>query len=274
MKTSHKFIFLGITIFLLTITTASVFINDQLIDLGGGDINDLATLNLFDAPLLIMDTVRNVPIAIFNANDTFIPVTAESFSVVSFPNTSIGFFGNVDNFDNVNDFSRFKETNLNNGSLAVAGFQGENDLGHTFGLGITSSSFSIAGMDLPNEAVTFSLAPGGTTFSNFLDQGFDWFVNKNDSVVSFDFTKVASLSKDGDLNISRNLTAINASLNFINVSNFVILGQNPVNTNASLTICDITVEGALAYSSLDWEFYGCRDKSSGAQNDFEWKKLT
>jgi len=251
------------------VTAAGTTLSGNTLSTSLGTIEGVRLMNLENHSLILADTVDGTTIAIFNADAGAIFEIVEGIPIASFPNTSIGFLGNVDNFDNIDDFSRFKETNLNNGSFALAGFQGQNNVNQTFGLGVTSSNFIIGGVDLPNEGVTFSLADGGTTFSNFLDVGFDWFVNKDDSVVSFDFERIAELDEKGNYEIDGNFTG-----ELANLTTFAILGATPVNSNASSILCAPRYEGALAYSSIDQEFYGCRDKSSGAGTDFEWKKLT
>jgi len=102
----------------------------------------------------------------------------------------------------------------------------------------------------------FSLAPGGTTFSNFLDQGYDWFVNKNDSVVSFDFVKVASLDENGNLNITGNFTANQIQLR----------GFEPKHT------CDSDAAGQIIYeqNGSSGDFFGCRQLNNAT---FGWFKL-
>ncbi len=202
-KRNWILLFFGILIF-SGFALATTVITDKSITFEKGDIIGLENITLGENHLFIRGGSNNAVRAIFNANASFVfqslqavPDLSTSFSVTSF-------FGNVDNFDNIDDFSRFKETNVNNGSSAVAGFQSQNDLNHTMNFGITSSTFVMGNMSLPNTGVFFSLAPGGTAFTNFLNQGYDWFTNTEDSVVSFNFSKIASLDEKGNFNISGN----------------------------------------------------------------------
>lgn len=198
-------LFLGV-ILLFSFTNASVFISDELIDLGGGRINDLSVISLVGEPLIFIDIVKEAPIAIFNSNESFVFSTAASMSVINFPNTTISFLGDVNNFDNIDAQSRFKETNLNNGSSASAAFTAVNDLGHTTAFGIGSSGFLFDGVPFFNEAAIFHNSPGKFNTANAFDFGWDWRANKLNGTGGFDFAESMQLSSRGSLNISGNFT--------------------------------------------------------------------
>lgn len=123
-------------------------------------------------------------------------------------NTSSGFFGDVNNIDDINNQSRFKETNINNGTSASAGFVAENNLGHFVTFGIGSSNFEFGGNPFNNEGAILNAGPEKFNFANIAEKGWDWRSN-----VSGVFVESMQLSYDGNLNIS-NLT-VDAKVNYI-----------------------------------------------------------
>lgn len=175
-----------------------------------GQIEGLANISLRNTPLVIADSVTGGLIAVFNAPSNF---TAEIVSQMEvgnttffFPNTSTSLLGDVNNFDDINAQSRFRETNINNGTSASAAFVAVNDVGFTTAMGIGSSNFAFGGLELNNFGTIFHLSPAGFNFANGFFEGWNWIANLDDTNSSFNFSTAMQLSPGGNLNISGNLT--------------------------------------------------------------------
>ncbi len=292
-KNSRTLVFLiiGIIIFGGVVVAERITFRGNDVDQHSGELKDVSSIILFDQPLIIKDEVSGAVKAVFNAELPIITTMAVDIPF-NISNTTTSFLGDVNNFDNINGFSRFKETNVNNGSFAAAGFTAENDAGITITFGIGSSQFEVGGEELFSTPAIQSFAPAPFRFVNRLDVGYLWRSNtNNDSTNSSSIINSMILDEKGNLEIAGNYTGINAHIdneitannatlndtvhaNLAKIETFVILGQTFIDSISGTIPCDISTEGGIGYSSIDQEFYGCRDKSGGSQNDFEWKKLT
>jgi len=242
---------------------------------GLGVLDNINNITLNDEHLFIIDNSGPFIKAYFNLPPEEVdPLIQEEFNESPFSNTTTGFLGDVNNFDDINEFSRFRETNINNGTNASAGFIGVNDVGFDISMGIASSGFEFQGIPAPNIGVLRLRSPSGMLFLNDFITGYFWLSDKNNTFGVQDPLTTMQLDPIGNLNITRNITAINSSVFFSEVELFVKLGPQLVDGISAAIECNIDYEGSLSYSSIDQEFYGCRDKSGGSQTDFEWKKLT
>lgn len=125
------------------------------------------------------------------------------------------FTGDVQNIDDVNSFSRFAETNLNSGAGAASVFTARNDVGQSVFLGVTSSGFNNGNPLLgANIGFLFFNTTFDSVFANALDTGFVW-LNNPLSTRQFSDTddNLMSLSKDGFLTVSANITTNNLTIN-------------------------------------------------------------
>lgn len=241
------------TLLSVALVGAVTVITDEKVESPTGDFN---TIDMKDSPLTFIDSVNGRVAAIFNGNSTFVsPITQGDIGGV---NTSqVTFLGDVSNFDNINSFSRFKETNLNNGSFAASGFTAENDIGFTITFGIGSSNFEIAGQSLPSAPAIQSFAPFNFRFINRLDEGFTWRANtNNDSTNGTSVVDIMDLDENGNLNISGNYTGDLIQLR----------GFEPKHD------CDAESAGTIVYEAngTSGDFFGCAQQNMAS---FGWKKL-
>lgn len=279
MKAFNKFLvlmFIFSFLFIVIVEGAGTTLRGDTLSYDGpGRLNNIDTIDLQNNALLIRDSSSNTILALFNADPLLPIITAQSMVLNgTFPNTTISFLGDVNNIDDINGFSRFSETNLNNGSGASAGFNGVNDLGFVVNFGIGSSNFMIGNESLPNQGAIASFSPTGFDFVNSLTGDWRWRNNPSGNLSVPIRETVMTLSNFGNLDIAGNFTGLNASVDYLNAEFFVKLGMQPVDSISGSIPCNLLHEGSLAYSNIDQEFYGCRDKSGGSQTDFEWKKLT
>ena len=116
------------------------------------------------------------------------------------------FTGNVQNIDDINNFSRFSETNINDGLSAVAGFTANNDNGESVVIGLTSSRFRVLGTPTNNTAFIFSTSNRNFNFAVGTENGFNWLNNLGP--MSFENTNniLMNLSGEGELNVGENIT--------------------------------------------------------------------
>ncbi len=181
-----------------------------------GILDNIQNISLQNDSLFIIDEENGFLKAYFNVPDG--EVLIPSIINITFPdtfnsNTSTGFLGDVDNFDNQNAFSRFKETNLHNGTNASAGFIGVNNIGRSISLGIGSENFEFLNISLPNVGVLRLKAPSNMIFANDFLTSWLWATDLNNgSDFTNPFTSMI-LSPKGNLNISGNFT-VNASVTF------------------------------------------------------------
>lgn len=204
MLKAWKITFVLVILVLVTIVSAVTTISDRNIDLDSGIITRVTNISLAGTELMITDTNSNAVIAIFNTNIAEAKIQANELILSS--NATISFFGDVDNFDNINAQSRFRETNINNGSSASSAFTAVNDLGFKTAFGIGSSQFTFAGIPLFNEAAIFHQSPGKFNMANDHMVGWNWRANRLNTSLAFDFIESMQLSGQGNLNIFGNFT--------------------------------------------------------------------
>lgn len=116
------------------------------------------------------------------------------------------FLGDVNNIDNIDEQSRFSETNINNGTSASAGFTAINDVGNNVAFGIGSSQFTFASINFSNDGAIFLISPGKFNFANSFYSQWNWRANLDNSSSTFNFTESMQLSPGGNLNIAGNFT--------------------------------------------------------------------
>jgi len=205
---SKLFIFLIASIFLIGVVAATTTITDKFIDLDGGKIIDVETIELEGKSLTINDTTKEVPIVIFNSNFAGSMALAQGFSAAEFavPNATTTFMGDVNNIDNVDSFSRFGEHNINDGTSSGAGFTGFNDIENNISMIIGSSNFEVGGVNLNNHGLLQLSSPGEMNFVNTFLSGWRWFANQANSSTTSNLLEVMSLGPGGNLNIAGNFT--------------------------------------------------------------------
>lgn len=205
---SRVFIFIVASIFLMGVVAATTTITDKFIDLDGGKIIDVETIELEGKSLVFNDTTKEVPIVIFNSDFAESMALALSFTVAEFavPNATTTFMGDVNNIDNVNAFSRFGEHNINGGTSAGAGFSGFNDVNHNISMIIGSSTFEVGGANLNNHGLIQLSSPGEMNFVNTFLSGWRWFANQANSTSSSNLLRVMKLDPKGNLDIAGNFT--------------------------------------------------------------------
>lgn len=219
MKTFTKgLILLGIVMFsyIFIVTGAGTTLRGDTLSFDNpGVLNSLQNITLDNTPLIITDKNTSGLIAIFNAPLNFAPAVAQDASsgnsTFFFPNTSISFLGDVNNFDDINNQSRFSETNINNGTSASAGFKAINNLDFFVTFGIGSENFEFGGVPFNNEGAILNAGPGKFNFANINFAGWDFRSN-----VSGTFVESMQLSGGGNLNIAGNFT-VNNTIAFTHV---------------------------------------------------------
>ncbi len=170
-----------------------------------------------------------------------------------FPNTSTSLLGDVNNFDNINAQSRFRETNINNGTSASAAFVAVNDIGFTTAMGIGSSNFAFGGLDLNNFGTVFHNAPAGFNFANGFFEGWSWIANVNNNATSFNFTTAMDLRPEGNLEIAGNFTGDQFYGEMFVEGNVVV---TPISSANNYTEIQVLLEGlnnGFSYSSSSLE---------------------
>ncbi len=184
---------------------------------GLGILDNTQNITVQNESLFIIDEKSGFLKAYFNLPDgaSAIPNLIESqFPDSFFSNTSTGFLGDVDNFDSRNGFSRFKETNLNNGSDASSGFIGVNDIGRAISMGIGSSNFEFIDRSFPSLGALRLNSPSPMVFANDFFNGWLWVTDLNNGTnFSAPFTSM-QLRPGGNLSIKGNFT-VNTTISFI-----------------------------------------------------------
>jgi len=193
----------GILIF-AGIAVATTIITDKGITFDDGNITGLRQIDLDNGPLIITDTSNGVISALFNLPLPEI-VTLAATDPMPINVSSTSFFGDVNNFDNLNGNSRFTEHNLNNGTLATASFTANNNVGNRVAFGIGSSNFERAGINLNNNAFVALNSPGNFTFFNIFPTSWKWIAN-SEIPPSFNFQEIMLLDNVGNLDIAGNFT--------------------------------------------------------------------
>lgn len=180
-----------------------------------GTLDKPNNITLQDAPLFIIDQENGFLKAYFNLpeGEFAIPnLVNVDFPNTFFSNTSTGFLGDVDNFDNRNGFSRFREINLNNGTNAAAGFLGVNNIGRTISLGIGSSNFQFLNLSLPNLGALRLNSPSVMVFANQFFNGWLWVTDLNNGTnftapfVAMDLEPTGNLSIGGNFTVNNTIT--------------------------------------------------------------------
>lgn len=203
----RNWVLLIIGIFLFAgIVIATTVITDRGITFDQGILIDVQEINLTGDPLIISDSTNNKVIAIFNDGVNEIEQIALKQSGALFGGTATSFFGDVNNFDNTNAFSRFKEVNLNAGSNASAGFIGINNINHSLSFGIGSSNFEFMNLSLNNIGAIRLRSPADMFFINDFISGWFWVSDQNDTTGFTDPRAVMDLDANGNLNILGNFT--------------------------------------------------------------------
>lgn len=235
----------------LIIVLAQTTISDLRVD---SPIGLFQSLNMPSRTSFI-DSDNNRIIAIFNGNDSANLITAQQQSLLSSGQTS--FFGDIDNFDNIDGPSRFKETNLNDGTRATASFVTNNNLGFSTSFGITSSGFQLNDTPLENYGFIFHDSPAPFASINNLFYGWTWKVNEDNSTTSFDYETVMDLTPEGNLDISQNYSG---STIVLDITEF-----RPG--------CNIEIEGTIVYEAngTKGDFFGCKRQNI---NTFVWSKFS
>lgn len=210
METFSKFmilLFLGSFLFIVIVEGAGTTLKGDTLSFNIGTIKNIDTIDTVGHPLFIVDSDKSTVIAMFNA-DPFVPIqTAQSLIVnFSFPNTTTSFLGDVNNFDNINGTSRFKENNLNNGSGAVSALTVENDVGKSANFGIGSSGFMVGNKNRSSQPAIVSFSEQGFNFVNFLGGNWSWVNNPTGDPDNTTREEVMNLSGGGNLEITGNFT--------------------------------------------------------------------
>ncbi len=226
-KSLRNFVFIFFGIILMGfMVTAQITITDRDITLTEGQIIGLNEINLTGSPLIISDSTNNKIIAIFN--DDLSDVISRAFTQPSvlFGGAVSSFFGDVNNFDDVNAFSRFKEVNINNGTNASAGFIGINNINHSISIGIGSSNFQFMNLSLENIGAIRLKSPADMFFINDFIRGWFWVADQNDTVGFTDPRSVMDLDAFGNLKIIGNFTALGSEFSIGGVSVCLSNGTN------------------------------------------------
>lgn len=145
--------------------------------------------------------------------------------VIGPDNTTL--FGDFFNFGDINDTSSFVETNLNNGTRATAGYTAKNNVGQSVTFGITSSNFEFVNSTINFSSTADIIALGLNNFG-FINgrQGVGWVWLGTDSAIPFtNLTEPMSLTYDGALNVSSNITTKNVTIQ--NYLHFDFLTEEP-----------------------------------------------
>ncbi len=220
MKIFTKLIILA----LITLLIFFVFVEGAGVTISGnslsfqelGRLDNAQNITLQNKTLFIVDEQNGILKAYFNLPEaeSVIPTILDSeFPNTFFSNTSTGFLGDVDNFDSVNGFSRFKETNLNNGSNASAGFIGVNDIGRFISFGIGSSNFQFINLDLPSLGALRLNAPSPMVFANDFFNSWLWVTDRNNGTNFSSPLTSMRLNPGGNLSIAGNFT-VNTTITF------------------------------------------------------------
>lgn len=197
-----------ILLFSILFITATTSISDLEVRSPRGvyeNITNVSFIEVSNKTLIFFDTLGSRTVALFNAGPGEIESTAAAIGIMGGFERSSGFIGDVDNFDDVNAQSRFRETNLNNGTSASAAFVTRNDLGFTTAFGIGSSNFQFSGESFNSEGVVFHNAPTRFNYANGGFFGWNWIANNGNST-NFNFTETMQLSPGGNLNLLGNFT--------------------------------------------------------------------
>ncbi len=219
---------------------------DTLTYQGVGTLEGIRNIEMVNTSLIFGDNTDQTISAIFNAKLGDLPIQAQSMAVGNgsffFPNTTTGFLGDVDNFDNVDALSRFRETNLNNGSSAVAGFTVQNDIGVTANFGIGSSNFMVGAANRSNQPAIVSFSGEGFNFVNFVGGDWEWVNNPSGDPTNTTRDIVMNLSSEGNLDIGGNFTGNQFYGEMFVEGNIV---PTPISSANNFTVIEVLLEGSL-----------------------------
>ncbi len=219
-----------------------------------GVLDNIQNITLNDNPMFIIDQSGPFLKAYFNLpQDEVVTLIEEEFDQPAFSNTSTGFLGDVNNFDNTNGFSRFRETNINNGTNASAGFIGVNNLGFDISMGIASSNFEFQGNPAPNIGVLRLRSPSGMIFLNDFITGYFWLSDQNNTIGVQNPLTTMQLDPIGNLEIAGNFTG-NQFYGEMFVEGNVI--DTPISSADNYTEIQVLLEGlnnGFIYSSSSLE---------------------
>ncbi len=211
---------------MVVLVSATTVITDKGITFDQGDIISLANITLGDEPLFFRDGPDNNIRAIFNGNSSLALITTQATINLDISKATTSFIGDVDNFDDINAFSRFKETNINDGTNASAGFIGVNDIGNSLSFGIGSSNFEFMNQSANNIGVIRLRSPSDMFFVNDFIKGWFWVSDQNDTTGITDPRFVMDLDAKGNLGI---------------IGNFI--GDGNIDLAGDLTLGDIITFG-------------------------------
>lgn len=216
-----KLYLLILLLLVVPLGTSSITIRGDSINYESlGDLDNINNFNLRGEPLFIFDTTTNQLKAFFNLPRDQSPASAlPQFNPIipDSSNTTTGFIGNVDNFDNIDGFSRFRETNLNNGTSASSGFIGVNNLGFNISMGIASNNFQLGNVSIGNIGAIRLISPADMFFLNDFLTSWRWVTDANNGTGFSVPREVMSLSPEGNLSILGNFTADRLFGNFFGV---------------------------------------------------------
>lgn len=217
-------------------------------------INNVSLMNMDEGPLIFATDSK--AFAVFNGNITQTLALVQTDPTLEASAGTVSFFGSVNNIDNINDQSRFRETNLNNGTSATSAFVAVNDKGFSTSFGIGSSQFEFAGIEFNNDAAIFHDSPGKFNFANGRYTAWNWRANRDNSSILFNFTESMQLSPEGNLNVAGNFTG--HSIQF--------RGFEPK------ADCNLDIAGTIMYeeNGTKGDFFGCTQLNLLT---FVWKKL-
>lgn len=234
---------LGFSVVLMGIlVTATTVITDKGITFDQGNIISLANITLGNQPLFIRGGDNDDIRAIFNGNSSIVLISAQD---VNASTSTTSFLGDVDNFDNVNAFSRFKETNLNNGTNASAGFIGINDVGFRLSIGIASSNFEFDGSPTPNIGALRLGSPATMLFLNDFTTGWSWITDLNNTVGFQDPFTVMDVDPNGNFEIFGNFTGTQFYLegSFFNPTSTQVVTPTAILTPAPISFTENKTNG-------------------------------
>jgi len=271
-KRNWFMLILGV-IFFITFAYATTTITDDFIGMDDGDIigvqnlnmnqgmiKDLLQINLTGTPLLISDSNDSRLIALFNVPQGIIFTSAQNEIDLppNFTGGSTAFFGQVNNFDNFNGFSRFIETNINNGTGAASAFTAVNDIGWNVSIAIGSSNFGVPGVERPNGVAIASRSPADFNFANAFNTGFIWRSNQiTNDTNPINVRNIMNLTTEGNLDIINNYSGTQITLDI----------QEPKPT------CEEDIQGTIVYegNGSSGDFFGCKRQN---MNTFSWSKFS
>jgi len=258
-KRNWFMLILGVFLF-SALVYATTTITDESIIMDDGTVIGVQNISMKDGgALFFVDDATGDIRAIFNSqNLSFVSAMAQTDINITGTGGITSFLGSVDNFDNINGFSRFKETNINSGQFAAAGFTAVNDIGFNITFGIGSSNFFIGGVTLNNTPAIQSNAPAPFRFVNRDKKGFTWRANTNNDINNgTSVVGIMNLTFDGSLDIRNNYSGTQIQLD----------SQDPKPT------CTSELTGTIVYeqNGSKGDYFGCKMQNT---TTFVWAKFS